>query len=1055
MKIKKPAWIDDSPHRAGKRLSNIYWGEYPVWKRDEEILKLADLDEELVIYNHTFIYFHRGVEIGRESFKTQGSQNVVYHIPTGYILKDSSFKPKKHGINHVDVIKESYNIKFICKHENLATNVEIIIKKPENAVMSVTDARNEIISNPNFPAGYDIDVPKFTEFPDELVVDNDYTYNVPLKIGTAVPKPIKKVTIKYYLVDDNGDQSIYKTETHRYLMGNFDYNISIPVGFEQTKRVDNDEYNTSIWIKAKVYNINIRLATYKNGNINRVWHTYVLKRKYNETVSQSDLQPLPDNLKIGVAPSLFKVTLRYPDGFVFNTITVTSDLNIDLEVKASLAMVEIISEAEVPKIEEAGIGVYTYGLPSGEVKPGSIKTVKMKFVANSIGLEPGEKAFAVVFPYNPVKQVISGNGYELVSGKNVGISIVKDTNFVHKLKTDFGTELNGNVNDIPKIETIYLGKPKSSTEYSNFNTYKMNNMHTGTYMYISDNFNKDEINPDRTLKERWNYRVFDREFDWTIMDNANITDYDKNSHKCWLIISNIVLHQVPVGTDIKLLEKSIACGLPFPDVVGHTDNIKDKYSNSIHGTLPNIQIYEPFIDKICPLTIKDYRYYLCDNARDFITDVEYKLKDIENFYGTSDIEGYNRNIIVNDIDVDNKYYKIDDYYVYIPYFSYHKDNFDEIDSRYKFESNEYYSILKDNVAFYINNHNQYYYLQMHRAHNWWKNIYREDLIDGSLLPVVKGQETNIICYNYWDMVNHAIAKSMDRNHTVNSKMLDAIEEISKSAVIKVNMQLLPVCIDVEDGKFPSMTVDMKEKDFKNKVFIDKNPIIVYSPVNVKRIFNNIPRLTYFRDPGSYKLDEYNPFNNEFPHIDKVYRDKHTNTDEMFKAFYDGVVKYRGYPDSMANNSIGSIKKLYAYRPEIYYRKGSSYNNYDELTKEVLFNKRSKNSSYNINLYKLWKKYRINPLIPVYIHASLKSEYFNDDTTGDMLYHGLDYTVYEVAKNKLFINIDAYQDWLSPSFNSSYNYYAAADNKYKELIEYTRGITIFDSWKEEISYDNPQ
>ena len=45
MKIKKPAWIDDSPHRAGKRLFNIYWGTYPVWKRDEEILKLADLDE--------------------------------------------------------------------------------------------------------------------------------------------------------------------------------------------------------------------------------------------------------------------------------------------------------------------------------------------------------------------------------------------------------------------------------------------------------------------------------------------------------------------------------------------------------------------------------------------------------------------------------------------------------------------------------------------------------------------------------------------------------------------------------------------------------------------------------------------------------------------------------------------------------------------------------------------------------------------------------------------------------------------------------------------------
>ena len=175
---------------------------------------------------------------------------------------------------------------------------------------------------------------------------------------------------------------------------------------------------------------------------------------------------------------------------------------------------------------------------------------------------------------------------------------------------------------------------------------------------------------------------------------------------------------------------------------------------------------------------------------------------------------------------------------------------------------------------------------------------------------------------------------------------------------------------------------------------------------------------------------------------------------MFKAFNNGVVEYKGYPDNMAANSIGSIKKLYAYRPEIYYRTGA-YNNY-ELTKEVLFNKRAKNSSYNINLYKLWKKYRINPLIPVYTNLSLKNEYFNDDATTGMLYHGLDYTVYEVAKNKLFINTGgSYHDWRSPMFNSNYIYYASADDKYKELIEYTKGITIFDHWKEEISYDNPQ
>lgn len=284
MKIKKPKWIDDNPHRAGKRLSNIYWGEHPVWKRDEEVLKWSDLDKEMIIYSHTFIYMHRGTELSRESFKTQGSQNVIYHIPTGYILKDSTFKPKPHGVNRVEIVKESYKLKFKLTHPNIATPIEIVIKKPENVTMTVADARNEIIANPGFPSGYDVDITNFNEFPDELVVNNDFSFNVPLKVGTAVPKPVKKVTIKYYLVDDNGDQTVYKTETGRYLDGSFDYNISIPVGYEQTNRVDNTATTTSIYIRVKVFNVYIRMATYKNGNINQVWHSYNLTRKYNETV---------------------------------------------------------------------------------------------------------------------------------------------------------------------------------------------------------------------------------------------------------------------------------------------------------------------------------------------------------------------------------------------------------------------------------------------------------------------------------------------------------------------------------------------------------------------------------------------------------------------------------------------------------------------------------------------------------------------------------------------------------------------------------------------------
>ena len=1007
MKIKKPHWIDDNSHRAGKRLSNIYWGMYPVWKRDEEVLKLAGLDEELVIYSHTFIYLHRGTEIGRESFKTQGSQNIVYHIPNGYILEDSNFKPKKHGVNRVNVVKEAYTIKFICKHANLATPIEIVIKKPENAKMSVEDARNEIIAHRDFPSGYDIDVPHFTEFPDILTVDNDYTYNVPLKIGNAVPKPIKKVTIKYYLIDDNGDQSIYKTETHRYLAGSYDYIITIPIGYEQTNRVDNDEYNTSVWIKAKIYSINIRLATYKNGNINKVWHAYTLTRKYNETVTQDDLQPFPDNLKVGVAPNLFKVTLRYPDGFVFNTRTIVSDLNIDLEVKASLQQVEIITEVDVPKIEEAGIGVYTYGLPSGEVKPNSIKTVKMKFVANSIGLESGEKAFAVVFPYNPVKQVISGNGYELVTGKSVGISIVKDPNFVHKLKTDFGDDLNGIVNDIGKFETIFLGKPNRATEYSDYEEYTKGRFIFNTFLYVSDNFHKTELNSDRTLKSRWNYRIFGKEFEWTIMDNANITDYDKNEHKCWIIISNIVIHPVPEYEYMKLLEKSIACGLPYSDI--HVENngreynyIIDKHCKSVHGTLPTIQVYEPFIEFICPLTIKDYRYYLCDNAKDFITDIKYEAKEIENLTGSHDIEGYNRNIIVNDISTKYAYSSFNEDY-YIPFYAYNKDAYSMITDKYKLIYPFYTNILKDNPNLYNNKYR--YFLEIHKAHNWWKLIYNENLVNSELLPVVKEHETNIVCYNYWDMINHAIAKSMSRTHDVDNKMLTAAGETGKNAVIKVNMHLLPVCIDVEADMFPDMTVAMKEKDFENKVFNDKNPIIVYSPVNVKRIFNNIPRITYFRDPGITYINEYNPF---YASYGMTRESDYTNIDfdEILTRFNNitenRYIHYRGD----LSKALGSFKKLYKYRPEIYYNARN-----DEL-KEVLFDKiLNKGTSEEVNLYKLWKEYRVNPLVSP--HFMINSKYYHENTGTFIVKHGFDYTFIDNASEFFYTKTHNRYIYFSP------------------------------------------
>lgn len=1018
MKIKKPKWIDDNPHRAGKRLSNIYWGEHPVWKRDEEVLKWSDLDKEMIIYSHTFIYMHRGTELSRESFKTQGSQNVVYHIPTGYILKDSTFKPKPHGVNRVEIVKESYKLKFKLTHPNIATPIEIVIKKPENVTMTVADARNEIIANPGFPSGYDVDITNFNEFPDELVVNNDFSFNVPLKVGTAVPKPVKKVTIKYYLVDDNGDQTVYKTETGRYLDGSFDYNISIPIGYEQTNRVDNTATTTSIYIRVKVFNVYIRMATYKNGNINQVWHSYNLTRKYNETVTQVDLQPLPENLKVGTAPNLFKVTLSYPDGFVFNTRTITEDTNIDIPIRASLKMIELLSEVDVPRITDLGIGVYTYGLPTGVIKANSIKNIKVKFVANSIGLENGEKAFAAVFPYNPVKQMIIGNGTELVTGKNVNLSLLKSPDFIQKLKTDYSGDLNGKVNDV--IKDAFYELEYYSSEYRG-RIYSDERSSRTPYIYPDDNFHMNEMNPDRTLKPRWNFKVFNTLFDWTILDTASLSDYTKDS-KCWIIISNIVLHPFNQSANsVKTLssaENLIACGLPFYDIHYSDGNLL-----SVHGTLPTIQVFEGYIEAICPLTIKDYRYYLCDNAKDFISDTVFKIKDIEELIGGATPEGYNRNILANDVG-----------YPYL--------NNNKIYTSNGGDNTPHTSIVKDNV---LNATKGHYPSQLclHQAFNWYKYYFynRDDVLDPALLPLMDKHETSMIIFNYWDVVNHAIGKSLMRTHNKDSRLDAVLTELNKDMSIFVNLQILPVCIDVTNDSFPKLTVDMKEKDFGTDVFKDMKTIISFSPVNIKRIIPNIPRLTYRR---FYQLS--------FSDSWSLDANGHSFNNNLDTGWFDDIF------------TLSTLdRKLYSYRPIIYSIELTQYNWYNtksllECPSDLI------HRLDDINLYNIRKNFSVNPRISSY--------YFNDiinnreKPLSKLILNGSNHGLKSEIFNGMN-NINIFDDiiknlYIDLNLSGVIIFKNAYDNcvprlnaRIKEIIDYNKTITIFDNWKEEVSYDNPQ
>lgn len=1102
MNIKKPSWIDDTPHRAGKRLSNIYWGKYPVWKRDEEVAKpipWTALDIEKVVYKHTFIYRHRDSEIGRETFTTQGSQNVVYHIPSGYILKDNSFKPKKSGTNIVDLKKEYYTISFICTHESLEAPIKITVRKPEDSTMAIEDARNEIIAflNSKPTNKYDVDVYNFNEFPDHAItINQDYGFIVPLKINDNIePSHIKHVDITYYVVDDNNEQTILKTEHGRYLLRDYNYIISIPTGYNQVNRIDNDVTHTSIYLKLKTFNINIRYATYNGDTIRQVWHTYQITKKYNETLTSSDLQPLPENLTVGVAPHIYNVSLKYPDDFTFNSRVIINDINIDIRVKASLELVKIKYDEAVnlPTIDEPGVGVYTYGLPTGVIKPNSIRTVKLKFVANSIGLEDGENAFAAILPYNPVTQEIIGNGIELVTNKVINVSIAKSPNFINLLKTEFSGNLNAVVNDIPKYETIYLGKAKDN-KFTNKNGYYFDT-NVSTYYYVSDNFNKDEINEDRTLKSKWNYRLFDKEFDWTLFDTASINDYNKSQHKCWLIISNIVLHQVATShnsNDNKIIPKAIAAGLPHYVDEDIDSSYESSYSNSIHGTLPTVQIYEGYIDSICPLTIKDCRYYLCDNAKDFVTDVPYRLKTIDELHGTSDTEGYNRNIIAFDSNFEMKLSATQEYISngnFSHYYKYDLEGNVLVENKFSFEDS-YTSIIKENAKNALTKYG--FFLAVHKAHNWWKHYFREDLIDNNIKTAVNTHETRMLCYNFWDMINHGIAKSLHRTHVTDPKLLRRVyeERFGSNMIIKVNLHLLPVCIDVADELFPEMNVAMKEKDFKDKTFSNINPIIVYSPVNAKRVFNNVPRVTFFRYPGKFDATDYDPF--------YFYNSVNTDNNNVDNSDFDALMldfnkivqlsgnikdynTYKYMP--LVNNNLGyalaSHRKLYKYRPELYYQ--SEQRNPDNsyttsLHSELLFHNKCLEIEDFVKLRKLRNKFNINPIINHIVLSDVKvngedyskyvTSYVHNRSLSELIF-GFSKLFKYNATNMYVVSEDQLRDISNvnmkwdvvldnvPDDRAVQDLFTRLDTRYKEIIDYNNSITIFDNWKEEVSYDNPQ
>ena len=309
----KPKWIDKSPDRTGKRLSNMYWKDSPIWKRDEESFKMTAIDSELTIYHNTIRYYFNGNVIHVEKITTHGSQLVPFKIPTGYKLKDPNFVPGNGKIN-IEVVKDNYVINIIYNHSTLTNPITVTLNKQYNDVITL----DEISRAVTLPANYSIG--SRYQHTDYTVVD-DHTINVQLtySIPISVINPDlarKKVTVVFYKLVDGVRQEVDRQVLTNIKLNDFDYTdngLVVPEGYNIQNTTNIDDNNTAIILEPKVYTITFNFVENKNGTeINR--YTATITKPHGSTIERNDLPVLAGlNLTEQDGRLTNKLDLSYPD----------------------------------------------------------------------------------------------------------------------------------------------------------------------------------------------------------------------------------------------------------------------------------------------------------------------------------------------------------------------------------------------------------------------------------------------------------------------------------------------------------------------------------------------------------------------------------------------------------------------------------------------------------------------------------------------------------------------------------------------------------------------
>lgn len=757
-------------------------------------LPIGIIDPSVIIHHNTTSYTHNGETIATIETTTRGNAPVPINVPDGFKLKDPN-TVIPNGTTNVEIIRNEYIITINYTHSLLTDPVVKRLSKQWGETITRED-----LTNVQLPTNYSVKLASVDAITDLTVIENReigllLTYSMPITPIQPIAK--KKVTIKYY--EEVGDENVLIKidDTQRVNDGSFDYVIEIPNGFEQVSRTDNNNIETTIMIRRKMFNVNIRYVEKSNGSIVNVYKSYSLQRPFEHMFVNDEIEPLPEVSNVVVDGVEYEVILTWKPGEtdrLYNT-KIVEDTNFDLEVIVTKNPVPQNVEVDLSIIEE-GLGVYSYGLYSTDITSEFHETIDVDWISNNISLDANKKYYFVAMRYDPVnKKIIGKYGYDYRYNK-IPLEDVMANNF--KI-------------EITDTERYQFDAPSF--------TYPVNITTVQETTYHVNGIGKTALqNKDKVKAFKIPHNNTEPLFSTlTICDNCDPSEYDLKRHYNWVFVSNLVFK--PVNADYNNkgdMEIKTLFNLPT-DVLLNSSN-EYKIPLSLHGTLPYLDINTFTTEIACPLIVKDRWYYLLDNTYDYI----YNIND-------TTFNSLHQQIVLDGNTVLE--YALFGHSLHGFILPKSTNILADINSWGGPETKNYIDFVNTQVDTeiyrnYIINEFTWY---KHKFNNKFLLNYQE------YKDFVHDNECSFAIVNYHTMINHGIYTRVCRKYQAGNT--------NTTIFLTPSTELLPVANDVNIDRF-NYTVDTKTADHAtiNKRNIDIPGItgksIVYNPVAVNPLYNN-------------------------------------------------------------------------------------------------------------------------------------------------------------------------------------------------------------------------